>query len=87
MQTEKNVFYITKEAPNPVSEAFNWVIQSLLLEKENCKKTIIYCRGIKAAGRLFSYFMNELGDAVYVGKCFSANRIVAMYHRSTVPWI
>ena len=31
--------------------------------------------------------MSELGDANYVGKLFSANRIVAMYHRFTVPWI
>lgn len=83
----KNVFYIAKEAPNSASETFDWLTQHLLLEKEHCKKTIIYCRSIKAVGRLFSYFMDELGDAAYVGKKFSANRIVAMYHRATAPRI
>ena len=83
----KNIFYIAKEAPSSISETFEWLTQSLLLEKEHCKKTIIYCRSIKAVGQLYSYFMNQLGDAAYVGKRFSANRIVGMYHRSTVPRI
>ena len=78
-----NIIYITKDALTAVKDTFHWITDELMRDQDKCRKIIIYCRSVKAVGTLFSYFMDELGQGIYVGKPFSANRLVAMYHRVT----
>ena len=78
-----NIKYIAKQAPNSIPETFAWVADELQIHRSTSRKFIIYCRSIKAVGRLFRYFMEQLGENIYVGRKFSGNRLVAMYHHST----
>jgi hypothetical protein len=79
----ENILYIAKEAPTSIPDTFHWIVDELRRDGHKSRKFIIYCRSVKAVGRLFRYFMEELGDSIYVGTKFSGNRLVAMYHHST----
>ena len=54
---------------------FSWLIEELKTEKNNVRKTIIYCRSINACGELYSMLDSVLdGDAI-------SN--IAMFHSKT----
>lgn len=45
---------------------------------------IIYCRTLKAVGRVYSYLKNELGEGAWVDKDTKANNLlIAIFLRST----
>ena len=60
------------------------MLKELTHNKANTRKMIIYCRSIKAVGQLFQFFMQRMGNDIYIGNKKSAEtRLVAMFHHAT----
>ncbi|XP_062567161.1 ATP-dependent DNA helicase RecQ-like [Saccostrea cucullata] len=79
----KNIILNSVKAPRDGKPALTWLMENLRNHKQQCPKTVIYCRSIKACSVLFKLFTDVLGDNAYCGVHCAKNRLVAMYHHST----
>ncbi|XP_056009722.1 bifunctional 3'-5' exonuclease/ATP-dependent helicase WRN-like [Ostrea edulis] len=79
----KNILLNCVKAPREGKTAFSWLIECLKIQKQQCPKTVIYCRSIKSCSVLFKLFDDLLKDNAYCGVKCAKNRLFAMYHHST----
>ncbi|VDI69574.1 ATP-dependent DNA helicase RecQ [Mytilus galloprovincialis] len=73
----KNLTYVIKKSRKQTDE-LHWILADLIENKENAKKTIIYCRNIAACANLYEHFYINIDDALNFD-----SRLIAMFHRST----
>ncbi|XP_078581267.1 putative ATP-dependent DNA helicase RecS [Branchiostoma floridae x Branchiostoma japonicum] len=62
----------------------DWVVNDVRNKGLDMECIIIYCRSLKAVGKIFCHLKSELGDDVWVGgQKTSQNRLIGMYHSAT----
>lgn len=75
----KNIILNCVKAPYDENSAFSWLFESLMNQKHQCPKTVIYCRSINT----LQTFYRHLKDNAYSGIQSANNRLFAMFHHST----
>lgn len=71
----KNIILNCVKAPYDEHSAFSLLIESLMTQKHQCPKTIIYCRSIKSCSILYKLFTDPLKDNAYSGIQSANNRL------------
>ena len=82
-----NIYLFKRKVSKDLKDTFAWLIDSIKEKKKDTPKTIIYCKSQKDCGRLFRHFKCELGDHAYYPSNVaqvSENRLIGMYHHSTL---
>ena len=68
-----------------MSETFGWLVEKLIVEKQACPRTLVYCKTTKECGQLFSFFKMELKENAYVSSDHkSDNMLIGMFHHNTL---
>ncbi|XP_035688826.1 putative ATP-dependent DNA helicase Q1 [Branchiostoma floridae] len=62
----------------------DWIVTGLKEQQTSFPKVIIYVRSFNNIGAVFGHFKRALGDAAYVGKKHSTNRLFAVYCGETL---
>ena len=76
--------YVAKVNKN-LSETFGWLVEKLIVEKQACPRTLVYCKTTKECGQLFSFFKMELKENAYVSSDHkSDNMLIGMVHHNTL---
>lgn len=73
-----NITYYLRKSNKNLHD-LQWLVEDLQVNKNNTKKTIVYCRNIVTCANLYHHFkltLNESSDSL-------DNRSIAMFHRST----
>lgn len=79
----KNIIRNCVKAPYDENSDSSWLIKSLMTQKHQCPKTVIYCRSIKTCSILYKLFTDILKDNAYSGIQSANSRLFAMFHHST----
>ncbi|XP_066285714.1 putative ATP-dependent DNA helicase Q1 [Branchiostoma lanceolatum] len=62
----------------------DWVINKIRNEGLDMECIIIYCRSLKAVGKVFCHVKSELGKDAWAGGKKSKNMLIGMYHSATL---
>lgn len=69
-------------------DSLNWIVEEIKNKGLSLAPIIIYCRTLKAIGRVFCYLKSELGEDFWVDRDPEhklENTLVGMYHSQTLP--
>ena len=61
-----NITYAVQVITPDPAQTFKTLVQELKEHKGLTERTIIYCQTIKVTTFLYSFFMSELGDDMYI---------------------
>ncbi|CAC5368440.1 recQ [Mytilus coruscus] len=73
----QNIMYTVKKSRNNFIE-LQWLLDDIVKNKFNAKKTVVYCRNIATCANLYEHFSMNINQCDNI-----TERLVAMYHRST----
>jgi len=80
----KNIYYYVKKTKVGDLSCFDWLIQQLSFEGEECPKAIIYCRNVVTVSKVYAHFLNVLKDNAYKSDLHKYDEcFIAMFHRGT----
>lgn len=69
-------------------KCFDWLLKSLMVEKEKCYKVLIYCKSQSLVAWLFGQFQTILDDKIYFGNISDPkNLLVNMFHTDTPEFV
>ena len=51
-----NTYLCVAKVNKNLSETFGWLVEKLIVEKQACPRTLVYCKTTKECGQLFSFF-------------------------------
>ena len=57
-----NIYLYVAKVNKNLSEMFGWLVEKLIVEKQACPRTLVYCRTTTECGQLFSFFKMELKE-------------------------
>ena len=66
---------------NSLTQYFQWLLDEVKEKGALTERTIIYCHTVKQSSTLYSLFVQELGDGIFVNECKDPReRFVEMLH-------
>ena len=80
-----NIYLYVARVNKNLSETFGWLVEKLIVEKQACPRTLVYCKTTKECGQIFSFFKMELKENAYVSSDHrSDNMLIDMFHHNTL---